>query len=80
MDKVAEAAADAAFTRVEAAAGLAKVGDGTELAVDGAGGVPAAIELVAGLLSRGLVLEPRVDVSNQVCLQERLAIMASLDV
>lgn len=41
VDEVAEAAAHAALARVEAAAGLAEVGDGRELAVDGARGVPA---------------------------------------
>lgn len=43
MDEVAEAAADAALARIEAAAGLAEVGDGTEFAVYGARGVPAAV-------------------------------------
>lgn len=66
VDEVAEAAADAALTRVEAAAGLAEVGDGAELAVDRASGVPPAVELVAGLLGRLLVLESRVHVSDEV--------------
>lgn len=66
VDEVAEAAADAALTRVEAAAGLAEIGDGTQLAVDGAAGVPARIKLVAGALGRVLVLEARVDVADQV--------------
>lgn len=43
VDEVAEAATDAAFARVEAAAGFAEVGDGAELAVYGARGVPAAV-------------------------------------
>lgn len=68
MNKVAEAAADAALARVEAAAGLAEVGDGAELAVDGAAGVPAGVELVAGLLRGFLVFEARVDVADEVCL------------
>lgn len=66
VDEVAEAAADAALARVEAAAGLAEVGDGAELAVDGAAGVPAAVELVAGGLGRVLVLEAGVDVADEV--------------
>ena len=66
VDEVAEAAADAALTRVEAAAGLAEIGDGAQLAVDGAAGVPARIKLVAGALGRVLVLEARVDVADQV--------------
>ena len=64
--KVAEAAADAALAAVQAAAGLAEVGDGAELAVDGARGVPAAVESVAGLLGAVLVLETGVDVADQV--------------
>jgi hypothetical protein len=66
VDEVAEAAADAALARVEAAAGLAEVGDGAELAVDGARGVPAAVELVASLLGGLFVLEAGVDVSDEV--------------
>lgn len=66
VDEVAEAAADAALAAVEAAAGLAEVGDGAQLAVDGPSGVPARVELVAGALGRVLVLEARVDVAHQV--------------
>ncbi|KAH8160799.1 hypothetical protein CIB48_g7446, partial [Xylaria polymorpha] len=66
MYEVAEAAADTALARVKATAGLAEVGDGAQLAVDGPAGVPAAVELVAGLLGRVLVLEPRVHVADQV--------------
>ena len=66
VDEVAEAAADAALARVQAATGLAEIGDGAQLAVDGAAGVPARIELVAGALGRVLVLEARVDVADQV--------------
>ena len=64
MDEVAEAAADAAFAAVEPAAGFAEVGHGRQLAVDGSGGVPAAVEGVAGLLGGILVLEARVDVAD----------------
>ena len=41
MNKIAEAAAHAPFAAVEPAARFAEVGDGGELAVDGARGVPA---------------------------------------
>lgn len=77
VDEVAEAAADAALARVEAAAGLAEVGDGAELAVDGARGVPAAVELVAGGLGRLLVLEAGVDVADQV-LRENVSITITI--
>jgi len=68
MYEVAEAAAHAALARVQAAARLAEVGHGRELAVDGARGVPPAVERVAGLLRRVLVLEARVHVADQICL------------
>lgn len=64
MYEIAEAASDAAFAAVEAAAGFTEVGDGGEFAVDGAGGVPAGVEGVAGLLSRVFVFEARVDVAD----------------
>lgn len=67
VNKVTEAAAHAPFARVEAAACFAEVGDGAEFAVDRARGVPAAIELVAGLLGRVFVFEPCVDVADEVC-------------
>lgn len=67
MYEIAEAAPHAAFAAVEPAAGFAEVGDGGELAVDGAGGVPAAVEGVAGLLGGIFVLEARVDVADEIC-------------
>lgn len=66
MNEVAETAADAPLTAVKATTGLTEVGDGAELAVDGAGGVPAGVEVVAGPLGGILVLEPRVHVADQV--------------
>lgn len=64
VDKVAEAAAHAALARIKAAAGFAKVGDGGELAVDGATRVPAGIQLVACLLGAVFVFETGVDVAD----------------
>lgn len=66
MNKVTKAAAHATFATVETTARLAEVGDGAELAVDGPGGVPAAIQIIAGLLRRLLVLEARIDVADQM--------------
>lgn len=66
MDEVAEAAAHAALAAVEAAAGLAEIGHGRQLAVDRAGRVPAAVEGVARVLRRVLVLEARVHVADQI--------------
>lgn len=67
MNEVAESAAHAAFARVEAAARLAEIGDGGQLAVDGAAGVPARVEAVAGLLRVLFVLEAHVDVPDEIC-------------
>ena len=66
VDEVAEAAADTALAAVEATARLPEVCDGRELAVDGASGVPARVELVAGGLGAVLVFEAGVDVADQV--------------
>lgn len=64
MDKIAEPAANAAFAAIEPAASFAKIGDGGEFAVDGAGGVPARVEGVAGLLGGIFVFEAGVDVAD----------------
>jgi hypothetical protein len=66
VDEVAEAAADAALAAVEATARLAEVGDGGQLAVDGAARVPAAVERVAGFLRVLFVLEAHVDVADEI--------------
>jgi len=66
MYKVAEASSHATFPAVESTARLPKVRYGGKFAVDGSARVPAGIQRVAGLLSRVLVLEPRVDVADQV--------------
>jgi len=66
MDEVTKPATHTALAAIEAAAGLAKVGHGREFAVNWAGGVPAAVEGVAGLLRRVFVLEARVHVSNEM--------------
>ena len=66
MNEVAEAASHTALAAVEPTARLAEVRHGRELAVDGARGVPARVEGVAGLLRRVFVLEARVDVADQV--------------
>lgn len=50
VNKVTKAAAHATLATVETAARLAEVGNGAEFAVDGPGGVPAAIQVIAGFL------------------------------
>lgn len=67
VNEVAEAAADAALAAVEATARFSEIGDGRQLAVDGATGVPARVERVAGFLRVFFVLEAHVDVADEVC-------------
>lgn len=69
MDEVAKAAADATLSGIQAAAGFAEVGDRGKLTVDGAGGVPAAIEGVTGGLGGVFVFEAGVDVADEVFLE-----------
>jgi len=64
MDEIAEPAAHAALAAVQSAARLAEIRDRREFAVDGARGVPAAVESVAGFLRRVFVFETRVDVAD----------------
>jgi hypothetical protein len=66
MYEVAEAAAHTALAAVETTAGFAEIGDGREFAVDGAAGVPAAVERVARFLGVFLVLEAHVDVADKI--------------
>lgn len=66
MNKIAKPAPHAPLPRVQPAARLPKVRHRAQLAVDGAGGVPPAVEVVAGLLGRVLVLEAGVDVADEV--------------
>lgn len=67
MDKVAEAAADAALARVEATASFTEVGDGAQFAIYGSGGVPSAVEFIASLLSGIFVFETSVDIADEIC-------------
>lgn len=78
MNEIAEPAPDAPFAAVEPAARFSEVGDGRELAVDGAGGVPAGVEGVAGLLGGVFVFEARVDVADEICLVEEASVDFSL--
>jgi hypothetical protein len=66
VDEVAEATTNATLARVKTAAGLAEVGDGAQLAVNGASGVPAVVELIAGGLGGLFVLKAGIDVANQM--------------
>jgi hypothetical protein len=50
MYEVAEAPTNAALATVEATTGFAEIRDGREFAVDGATGVPARVQRVAGFL------------------------------
>lgn len=78
VDKVAEATSDTSLAAVQSTTGFSKICDGRELAVDGATGVPARVERVAGGLGAVFVLEPRIDVSDEVCKWDML-VTAALD-
>ena len=67
MDKVAEAAADAAFATVQTTTGFAEIGHGREFAVDGTTSIPARVEGVAGFLRVFFVLESDVDIADEIC-------------
>lgn len=66
MDEIAEPASNTSLSAIEPTTGLAEIGDGRELAVDGARGVPAGVEGVAGFLGRVLVFEACVDVADEI--------------
>lgn len=66
VDEIAKSTSDAALSTVQTATSLAEVGDGTQLAVDRAAGVPARVESVASILSRILILESGVDVAHKM--------------
>lgn len=67
MYEIAEPAPHAPLAAVEPAARFAEIGDGGKFAVDGAGGIPATVEGVAGFLRRVFVFEARVDVADEIC-------------
>lgn len=64
MDEIAKPAAHTTLPAVQATTRFAEIGDGAELAVDGPGRVPAAVERVAGRLRAILVFETGVYVAN----------------
>lgn len=66
MYEIAEPASHATFATVKATARFPEIRHGAQLAVDWARGIPAAIQVVASLLRRLLVLEARVDVADEV--------------
>jgi hypothetical protein len=67
MNEIAEAASHTSFSTVQPTAGFAEIGDGRELAVDGACCVPARVQRIAGLLRRVFIFEACVDVANEIC-------------
>jgi hypothetical protein len=74
MDKIAKASSHTALPAVQPAASFAEVGDGRELAVDGARGIPARVQRVAGFLRAVFVFETCVDVADEICFWFLLAI------
>jgi hypothetical protein len=76
MDEIAKTATDATLTAIEPTTGFAEIGDGREFAVDGATGVPAAIEGIAGFLAIFFVLEAHVDIADEICRQRLVSTFA----
>jgi hypothetical protein len=75
MDEVAEAAAHAALAAIKATTCFAEIGDGGQLAVYGAAGIPAGVQRVARFLGVFFVFEAYVDVAYEVCMGvSRLAV------
>jgi len=66
VDEIAESSSHASFATIQSTAGFPEIGDWAEFTVDGAGGVPAGVEGVAGFLSTVFVLETRVDVADEI--------------
>ncbi len=74
MYEITKAASHTAFATIQSTTRFAEIGDGRELAVDGAGGVPAGVEGVAGFLGGVFVFEARVDVADEVWYELTLAL------
>lgn len=66
VNEIAEPAPHTSFPAVEPTTRFSEIGDGGQLAVDGAGGVPAAVEGVTGGLGGVFVFEAGVDVADQI--------------
>lgn len=66
MNEITKSTSHAALSGVQATTRFAKIGDGRQFAVDGAAGVPAGVERVAGGLCRVFVLEAGVDVADEI--------------
>ena len=66
MYEIAKAPPYTPFPAIEATAGFAEIGDWGKFAVDGPGGVPARVELVAGFLRGVFIFEAGVDVADEI--------------
>jgi len=67
MNEITETASHTSFSTVQPTTSFAEIGDGRELAVDGACCVPARVQRIAGLLRRVFVFEACVDVADEIC-------------
>lgn len=66
MYKVTETSADTSLSTIESATSLSEICNRAEFAVDGSCSIPAAVQVIAGLLRRVLVLEARIDVADKM--------------
>jgi len=66
MNEIAESTSHTSLSTIQSATGFAEIGDRAELAVDGARGVPAGVECVAGFLGAVFVLETRIDITDEM--------------
>jgi len=64
MYEIAEPPSNTSLATVQPTTGLAEIRNRGQFTVDGASGVPAGVESVAGLLRRVFVLETRVNVAD----------------
>jgi len=66
MNEIAETASDTPLPTIQPTTRFAEIRDGGEFAVDRAGGVPAAVQGIAGFLCGVFVFETCVDVADQM--------------
>ena len=80
MDEITEASSHTALPTIQPAASFAEVGDGGQLAVDGARGIPAGVKCVAGFLRAVFIFETGVDVADEIYFLNLVSNLSIMDV